>query len=134
MLQIGEVAKRGGIGVETVRYYEREGLIPLPGRSPSGYRRYPETVVKQLKFIQHAKTLGFSLKEISELITLKNKPGITCKKVRATAIAKASAIQEKIEALQKMKIALSPLIDQCKSTNPIDDCPILSTIDAETDS
>ena len=134
MLQIGEVAKRGGIGVETVRYYEREGLIPQPERSPSGYRRYPETVVKQLQFIQHAKTLGFSLKDISELIALKNKPGTTCKKVRATAVTKAAAIQEKIDALEKMKIALSPLIDQCKSTNPIDDCPILSTIDAETDS
>lgn len=129
MIQIGVVAKRSGIGVETIRYYEREGLIPLPERSPSGYRRYSESVVKHVQFIQHAKTLGFSLKEIGELIALKNTPGSTCKTVRSTAVEKVADIQKKIDALENMKIALTPLIDQCQSDNPIAECPILNAID-----
>lgn len=131
MLFIGEVAKQSGIGVETVRYYEREGLIPVPERSAAGYRCYPETVVKQLLFLQHAKTLGFSLKEIGELIALKNTPDTNCSGMRKTALAKVAEIQEKIDALEKMKTALNPLIEQCQSNNPIHDCPILNALDDE---
>lgn len=134
MLLIGEVAKRSGIGVETIRFYEREGLIPLPDRSPSGYRRYPESVVKQVQFIQHAKSLGFSLKEISELIVLKSTPDSTCMSVKATAVAKVADIQEKIDTLEKMKKSLTPLIDQCHSDNPVSDCPIINAIDKDSGS
>lgn len=134
MLQIGEVAKQCGIGVETVRFYEREGLLATPERSPSGYRRYPELVVKQVLFIQHAKTLGFSLKEIGELIALKSIPGSTCSRVKTNAVAKVAAIQRKIDALEKMKTSLIPLIDKCQSTNPIQDCPILNALNNELDS
>ncbi|NOZ54121.1 MAG: heavy metal-responsive transcriptional regulator [Gammaproteobacteria bacterium] len=132
MIQIGDVAKRSGIGVGTVRFYEREGLISLPDRSPSGYRRYPESVVKQIRFIQHAKTLGFSLREINELINLKNHPGSTCKNVKLAAIAKIKDIQRKIDALEKMKMALTPLIKQCQPNKPISDCPILNVVDENT--
>ena len=129
MMQIGEVAKQSGVGVETVRYYEREGLLPKSERTASRYRLYPETAVKQLRFIQHAKTLGFSLKEIGELIALKTATGVTCESVRAKAIAKIDDIQYKIDALGKMKAALSPLIDQCTASRPISDCPILNALD-----
>lgn len=129
MLRIGEVAKLSGVGVETVRFYEREGLIPKPSRSSSGYRQYPETAIKQVQFIQHAKVLGFSLKEIGELIALKTKPGTTCKTVRKKAQEKIDDIQQKIEALEKMKEALSPLIEQCPSTGPVSECPILNALD-----
>ncbi|MCR4290021.1 MAG: heavy metal-responsive transcriptional regulator [Candidatus Scalindua sp.] len=129
MIQIGKVAKRSGVGVETVRYYEREGLIPEPDRSASGYRLYSETVVKQVQFIQHAKTLGFSLKEIGELIALKTTSGATCKSVRVKATAKVENIQHKIDSLEKMKAALLPLIDECQANKPISDCPILNALD-----
>lgn len=131
MLQIGEVAKRSGIGVETVRFYEREGLIPIAERSASGYRRYPESVVKKLLFIQHAKTLGFSLKEIGELILLRNSPNADCSGIKSRAIAKMAEIQSKIDALEKMKAALQPLISQCESNSSVNECPILNALDDE---
>ena len=131
MLQIGEVAKRSGISVDTIRFYEREGLIPKLDRSPGGYRRYPESVIKQILFIQHAKSLGFSLKEIGELIALKNTPTATCERVKAAAQAKVDDIQKKLDGLHKIKETLMPLIDQCHSTDPISDCPILGAINSE---
>ena len=131
MLQIGEVARRSGIGVDTVRFYERERLIPKPGRSPAGYRRYPESVVKQLLFIQHAKTLGFSLKEIGELIELRNTPKATCSSVKAKAQRKLADIRKKIDALEVIRSTLIPLIDQCQSADPINGCPILGAIDED---
>jgi len=129
MLKIGEVAKNSQVGVETVRFYEREGLIALPKRNQSGYRQYPESVIKQIQFIQHAKSLGFSLKEIGELIKLKGTAGASCQRVKAAAKAKITDIQDKIDALERMKMALQPLVAQCKSSAPISDCPILNALD-----
>jgi len=131
MLKIGEVSKKSNIGIETLRFYEREGLITLPERSASGYRQYPESAIKEIQFIQQAKTLGFSLKEIGELIKLKNTRGASCKNIKATAIAKIADIQEKIDALERMKMALHPLVRQCNSTDPISDCPILNALDED---
>lgn len=133
MLRIGEVAKKSHVGVETVRFYEREGLIALPKRNVSGYRQYSESVIRQIQFIQHAKTLGFSLKEIGELIKLKSTRDARCKSIKATAKAKITDIQEKIDALERMKAALQPLVAQCKSSDPISDCPILNSLDEDTD-
>lgn len=132
MLRIGEVAKKSYVGVETVRFYEREGLITLPKRTVSGYRQYPESVIKQIQFIQHAKTLGFSLKEIGELIKLKNTRDARCTSIKETAKAKITNIQEKIDALERMKIALQPLIARCRASDPISDCPILNALDKDT--
>jgi len=129
MLRIGEVANKSHVGVETVRFYEREGLIALPKRNVSGYRQYSESAIKQIQFIQHAKTLGFSLKEIRELIKLKSTRDARCKSIKSTAKAKIADIQEKIDALKRMKLALEPLVAQCKSSDPISDCPILNALD-----
>lgn len=133
MLQIGKVAKESSVGVETVRFYESKGLIALPKRNASGYRQYSESVVKQIQFIQHAKTLGFSLREVGELITLKGKRNARCNSIKETAIAKIADIQEKIDSLEKMKKALQPLVAQCKASDPISDCPILGALDEDTD-
>lgn len=129
MLRIGEVANKSHVGVETVRFYEREGLIALPKRNVSGYRQYSESAIKQIQFIKHAKTLGFSLKEIRELIKLKSTRDARCKSIKSTAKAKIADIQEKIDALKRMKMALEPLVAQCKSSDPISDCPILNALD-----
>jgi len=129
MLRIGEVANKSHVGVETVRFYEREGLIALPKRNVSGYRQYSESAIKQIQFIKHAKTLGFSLKEIRELIKLKSTSDARCKSIKSTAKAKIADIQEKIDALKRMKLALEPLVAQCKSSDPISDCPILNALD-----
>ena len=131
MLLIGEVAKRTGLGVETVRFYEKAGLIPIPDRSASGYRRYPEATVKKLNFVQHAKTLGFSLKEIAELIALKNSENADCDEIKTRAYSKVTEIQSKIDALEKMKTALQPLIEQCETNKSNQECPILSALGDE---
>ena len=133
MLQIGQVAKESSVGVETVRFYESKGLIALPRRNVSGYRQYPESVVKQIQFIQHAKTLGFSLHEVGELIRLKSNRNARCNSIKKTAIAKISDIQGKIDSLERMKKVLQPLVAQCKASAPITDCPILGALDENTD-
>jgi MerR family copper efflux transcriptional regulator len=131
MLLIGEVARKSQVGVETVRFYEREGLIALPGRRVSGYRQYSESVVRQINFIKQAQTLGFSLKEIGEMIKLKNTQNTRCTSIKSTAKARIAEIQQKIDALERMKTALQPLVDRCKASDLISDCPILNALDED---
>src|SRR6266852_273541 len=87
-LTIGQVARQAGVGVETVRFYERQGLLEEPSRRESGYRQYPEDVVARLRFIRRAKELGFSLKEIAELIALRLDPATMCSDIKERAEAK----------------------------------------------
>src|SRR5258708_36203544 len=101
-LTIGQVARRVGMGIETVRFYEREGLLNRPARSPSsGYRLYEEGVVGRLQFILRAKELGFTLNEIKELLSLRVDPDTCCEDVKARAEAKIADVEGKIEALQR---------------------------------
>ncbi len=130
-LTIGKVAAQAGFGIETVRYYEREGLIDEPPRSESsGYRHYPEDTVSRLHFIRKAKELGFSLKEIRELLKLKAKPSGSCATVRAQAEDKIADIDEKIAVLQAMREALTGLVHECSGNGPRTECPILNALDA----
>jgi MerR family mercuric resistance operon transcriptional regulator len=133
MVRIGEVAKESQVSVEAIRFYERVGLITAPGRSACGYRQYSESAIRQIQFIQHAKRLGFSLKEISELIKLKDTRNASCASVKSTAKARIADIQQKIDDLERMKSELQPLIAQCKASDPISDCPILGALDEDTD-
>ena len=102
-MTIGQVARSAGVGVETVRFYERQGLLEEPARKESGYRQYEEEVVARLRFIKRAKELGFSLKEIKELLALRVDPTTTCAEVRSKAAAKIADVEQKIEALQRIK-------------------------------
>src|SRR6266852_9057309 len=95
-LTIGQVVSRAGVGIATVRFYEREGLLKKPGRTPSGYRQYDEDVIAQLQFILHAKELGFTLKEIRELLSLRVAPDTSCEDVKCRAEAKIAYIADKI--------------------------------------
>jgi len=130
-LTIGQVAKRAGIGVETVRFYEREGLLEEPQRRPSGYRQFEEGVVSRLRFIRRAKELGFTLKEIKELLSLKLDPQTTCADVKGQAEAKIADIEGKIESLRRMKQVLVKLAKACSGRSETRDCPILEALDGE---
>jgi MerR family copper efflux transcriptional regulator len=131
-LTIGKVARRAGVGVETVRFYQREGLIEEPPRPESGWRHYPEEVVSRLRFIRRAQDLGFSLKEIDELISLQLDPAADRGDVKARAEAKITEIEEKIRDLSRMKDALVRLSGACSGEGSIQECPILEALDGTT--
>jgi len=128
---IGKVAKQAGLGVETIRFYERTGLLEEPERSDSGYRQYPPGAIIKLRFIKKAKRLGFSLREIGELFALHQSQDSTCSDVKAQAEEKIKDIEEKIADLHQMKAALSELICQCSGDRPVSECPILSALGSE---
>lgn len=130
-LTIGQLAKRAHVNIETVRYYERRGLMPEPTRRESGYRQYSQDDVARLQFIKRAKELGFSLEEISELFSLRVDPQTTCGDVKSRAEAKIADIEEKIETLEEMKRALLKLTDRCRGRGPVTECPILEALDSE---
>ena len=130
-MKIGEVAKAAGIGIDAVRFYEREGLIPEPARRPSGYRMYSPDVVLSLRFIRRAKELGFSLKEISELLSLETAAEATAADVRELAEAKLADIKERIRALQRMRRALQKATESCTGQGPMSGCSILRTLNRE---
>lgn len=132
-LTIGQVARRTGIGVETVRFYEREGLLEEPERKPSGYRQFDEGIVTRLRFIRRAKELGFTLNEIKELLSLKLEPSTTCADVKNRAEAKIEDIEKRIRTLQRMKQALGKLTKACSGRGMTNDCPILEALDREED-
>ncbi len=132
-LTIGQVARQAGIGVETVRFYEREGLLQEPARRESGYRQYPEDVVARLRFIRRAKELGFSLKEIKELLALRVDPSTTCREVKEQAESKIAHIEGKIASLVRMKEALVKLATVCRGRGPTSECPILDALDSEVE-
>jgi MerR family mercuric resistance operon transcriptional regulator len=128
----GRVAREGGVNIETIRYYERRGLLPKAGRLVSGYRAFQPEAVRRIRFIKHAQALGFSLKEIKELLSLRVTPRARCADVRARAEAKIGEIEEKIRALRAMKRTLKKLVSECMSGSaPATDCPILESLDTE---
>jgi len=130
-LTIGNVARLAGVGVETIRFYEREGLITKPPRTESGYRQYPKEAVDRVLFTKRAKELGFTLKEIRELLSLRVDPKTDCCEVRRRAKAKVADIKEKIADLEKMEGALLKLTAACRGQGPITECPILDYFDSQ---
>ncbi len=126
-----QLAKRGGVNLETIRYYERTGLLPKPPRSRSGYRQFSPESVRRVRFIKRAQELGFSLKEIKELLALRIAPGSTRADVRKRAEAKMADIEEKIAHLHDMKKALVGLIGACCENGPASECPILESLSVE---
>ncbi len=127
-MAIGVVARRAGVGIDTVRYYEREGLLPAPRRRSSGYRDYDEAAVKRLRFIRRAKELGFSLAEIRELLALSNDHEHGVESVRQRARQRRDAILVRIRELQRLQRGLTKLIDACPGRGDPDNCPILRAL------
>src|SRR5215471_2518530 len=128
ILSIGQVARLAGVGVETVRFYEREGLLEEPPRRASGYRQYSEQVVTRLRFIKRAKLLGFSLKEISELLLLRVDSQTSCEEVKQRTEAKLVEVEQKMVELQRMRHALLQVASLCTGQGPSGRCPVLDAL------
>jgi MerR family copper efflux transcriptional regulator len=131
VLKISEVAERGGVNLQTIRYYEREGLLPEPPRLPSGYRAFPQQTIRRVRFIKRAQELGFSLAEIRELLTLRVDRQRDRAAVRNLTSAKVAQIEEKIRSIEVMKRALEHLRDRCSGHGPASECPILEALDSD---
>ena len=127
-LRIGEVAAEAGVNVQTLRFYERRGLLPHPPRRASGYRQYAPEAVRRVRFIKRAQELGFTLAEIGELLRLREDPRIPCRDVRATAETKIADIEEKLRRLRAMRAALAVLVESC-AANREHHCPLLEALD-----
>lgn len=130
-MRIGELAGRSGIGIETIRYYEREGLLEEPEREPSGYRQYEESALARLRFIRRAKEVGFTLGEIKELLGLWFDPDAKAADVHERTERKIADIEEKICSLEKMKQSLRKILDQCDQRGSVRKCPLLAGLAGE---
>ncbi|MGB8634524.1 MAG: heavy metal-responsive transcriptional regulator [Rhodanobacteraceae bacterium] len=127
-LSIGAAAREAGVGIDTIRYYEREGLLPEPRRRPSGYRDYDVNAVTQLRFIRRAKALGFSLADIRELLTLSQDREQGVAGVRARAESRLEEINHRMVELRRMQRGLKQLIDACPGQGEVTACPILTAL------
>jgi MerR family copper efflux transcriptional regulator len=131
MLQtIGKLSLQADVGIETIRYYEREGLMPLPERSAAGYRLYNGDASQRLRFIRRSKYLGFSLAEIRTLLSLSDR-NADQGDVKAIVNVKRQLIDEKIADLQRISSALGTLEDSCPGHGPTEQCPILNALNHE---
>ncbi len=125
-LTIGHAAKLSGVGVETIRFYERQKLIEQPPKPSSGYRRYPPETVRKVRFIRRAKEIGFSLREIRELLGFYFDTQISCEEVQQRTKVKIADMDDRISALKKMKTTLQALVDECGNRDGA--CPILEAL------
>jgi MerR family copper efflux transcriptional regulator len=132
-LTIGSLARSAGVGRETVRYYERIGLLATPGRRKGAYRRYTPGDVARLRFIRRAGELGFTLAETSELLALRAREGSPCASVRAKAKAKLTAIEQKLVELTELRDAVAALVRACRGDRAVEHCSILAALGDEED-
>ncbi len=130
-MTIGTLSARTGCHIETIRYYERHGLLPKAPRTASGYRQFSEDHAIRLRFIRRAQELGFTLKEVKELLAIRVKPGSACADVRRKAEAKIADVDAKIRRLQAMRRALLKLTATCAGQGPVMNCSILEALDGQ---
>ncbi len=130
-LTIGKLAKRVGVSTDTIRFYERCGLIETAARSESNYRLYSEDDALRLRFIRRAKSLGFTLAEIGELLVLSSDPAATKADIKERALQKIDKIRHRVRDLTRIQAGLEQLVAQCDGHGPVDDCPILAALSGE---
>lgn len=128
-LTIGELAKSAGVGVETIRFYQRKELLQKPRRPSSGYRMYDDDATRRIRFIRHAQELGFSLEEIRELLSLRIDPRVSCADVKTRAEAKIAEVDGKIASLSRIRHGLAEIAESCLGAGPTSECPILDAIE-----
>jgi Hg(II)-responsive transcriptional regulator len=127
-MRIGTAAEQAGVNVQTLRYYERRGLLPKPPRRNSGYREFPDDAVRVVRFVKRAQDLGFTLDEIEELLRLRNDKRRDRARIRAVAEKRVSQIERKVAELQAMKKALTHLVHCCRKGSTLE-CPIIEALD-----
>ena len=124
---IGELARASGCKAETIRYYERIGLLPTPDRQPSGYRAYGDADVRRLRFVRHGRALGFPIDAIRELLALADRPNRDCAAADRLCSAQLAEVREKIQALRRLEAELTRILDQCRGGR-IADCRVIETL------
>lgn len=127
-MKIGELARRAGVGIDTVRYYEREGLLPQAQRLASGYRVYGTAVLQRLRFICRAKALGFTLPEIRDLLALSDHRGDDMATLRAAAVDKLHNVEARLAELNRVREGLQALVTSCPGHGALAQCPILNAL------
>ena len=127
-LSIGQVAAAGSVNVQTIRYYERRGLLSATRRTSAGYRQYSDEAVTRLRFIRHAQELGFSLGEIEELLALRVRNGASCRAAEQRTRTKLEGVRRRIQDLKRMERTLERLARACESRRVTDSCPILQAL------
>lgn len=132
-MRIGEIAAEAAVNVQTLRYYERVGLLPTPDRRASGYRNYDLQTVRRVRFIKRAQELGFTLAEIGDLLALRDQSETACAQVETRASSTLHRIAEKIHDLESMRAALSEYVLACRSRRPLGECPLLRALDRSAD-
>ena len=131
LLKIGQVAKQTGVTVETIRFYEKQNLITTPQRTESGYRQYPLDTIKRVRFIQHAKDVGFTLKEVTELLALRRKPNASCTEIKLRTLQQIEEVDQKISDLKKIREALGRMVMKCSGHGALSECPILEELELD---
>lgn len=127
-MRIGVLSQQSGTSIDTIRYYERLGLLPPPARSASGYRHYSSPDVERLSFIRRAKALGFSLAEIAELLAISSARNGDMAPLREHTAATLATVEQRIVELERMRAALHTLLQQCPGSGALTQCPILSAL------
>lgn len=128
-MKIGELAQRAGVRVDTVRYYERQGLLPPPVRQASGYRSYASSDLSRLRFVRRAKALGFTLQEIRELLALSGRRENDMGGLKAAATEKLVDVEAKLTELKRIRDGLETLVASCPGHGALEECPILNALD-----
>lgn len=126
---IGEAAKRSGVSIETIRYYEREGIVPKAERSPNGRRRYGREAIAHLRFVKRCRDLGFSISGVKALLSLASEEGANCSKVKCIGENHLGAVRDKIADLKRLETALVELLSHCEAGSP--DCLMLKGLFAD---
>ena len=130
-MQIGQLAQHAGVPIDTVRYYERQGILPPPQRQASGYRHYHPDDVARLRFVRRAKALGFSLAEVRELLALSSRPAEDMAGLKAAASEKLADVAHKIAELERVRDGLEALIADCPGHGALAQCPILEALSGD---
>lgn len=130
-MQIGQLADRAGVAIDTVRYYEHQGILPQPRRQPSGYRRYGEEDVARLRFVRRAKSLGFTLTGIRDLLALSSRPADDMAGLKAAANEKLADVEHKLSELTRIRDGLQALVAACPGHGALERCPILAALSEE---
>lgn len=127
-MKIGELARHSGVNIDTVRYYEREGLLPQAQRLASGYRVYDDPDVRRLRFVRRAKALGFTLPEIRELLALSDHRDDDMASLKAAAIEKLASVETRLAELDRIRAGLETLVASCPGHGALEQCPILDAL------